>query len=89
VSCAREHSREFARVKADFALFHRQNSGVRCGGTPVFRGTMAPVRLFCGGRPFAPGVMIVFAARQCGANGQIVPIPPGVVKTIGFADQAR
>jgi hypothetical protein len=30
---------------------------------------MAPMRLFYGGRPVVPGVMIVFAARQCGANG--------------------
>jgi hypothetical protein len=50
---------------------------------------MAPMRLFYGGRPFVPGVVIVFAARRRGANGWIVPIPPGMVKTMGLADQAR
>jgi hypothetical protein len=73
-SRACQHPPVSPRVKADFALFHRQNSGVRGGGTPVFRGTMTPMRLFYGGRPFVPGVMIVFAARRCGANG---PDSPG------------
>jgi hypothetical protein len=86
---ARQHSREFARVKANFALFHRQNSGVRGGGTPVFRRTVAPMRLFYGDTAFVPGVMIVFAARRCGANGRIVRIRPRIVKMIGLADQAR
>jgi hypothetical protein len=47
------------------------------------------MRLFYGDTAFVPGVMIVFAARRCGANGRIVRIRPRMVKTIGLADQAR
>jgi hypothetical protein len=35
------------------------------------------MRLFYGVRAFVPGVVIVFAARRCGANGWIVPDPSG------------
>jgi hypothetical protein len=41
------------------------------------------MRLFHGGRPFVAGVMIVFAARRCGADGRIAPDPSEMVKTMG------
>jgi hypothetical protein len=64
VSCAREHSREFARVKADFALFHRQNSCIRGRGTPGFSADHGADEAFLRRQAVRAGVMIVFAARR-------------------------